>query len=68
MKIGTLVELSAYARKLAMYEGVVSGDVGLITAFRNGFYTIFWQRTSNRASVNKRVLRKDIKYVKRRTA
>lgn len=68
MKIGALVELSAYARKLGMYEGVVSGDVGLITALRNGFYTILWQKTSRRANINKRVLRKDIKYVKRRTA
>jgi len=70
MKVGDLVELSAYARKLKMYTSVKDNDVGLITSYdtKLGSFSIQWSKTKKTPLTDDGFIRKDLKYAKQRTA
>jgi hypothetical protein len=65
MKVGDLVTLSSYGRKLKMYSNVVDNDVGLIVKESGYAFCIRWQQSDNRYAYRHRVVRKDIKYAKK---
>ena len=64
MKVGDLIELSAYGRKLKNYYNDRDNDVGLIvsTGRYEETFTIMWCSDGYR---HKSVSKKDIRYVKK---
>ena len=72
MKIGSLVTLSSYGRKLKMYSDIAHGDLGLVTKLRAGvygecdLYTVIWLKSAV-ISEQYEFARGDLKCVPRRT-
>lgn len=72
MKVGDLVTLSAYGKRVERCSWIVRGDVGLIKAIRNiGGYRSFsvdWMRSKpnkwwHSSGIYGRLDRRDLKYV-----
>jgi hypothetical protein len=66
MKVGDLVELSAYGKKLKMLSHLEPGDVAIIVKKQSwGRYVLRWQKSST-SSKYFYYNRADLKYAKRR--
>ena len=68
MKVGDLVELSSYGRKLKMFKHVRHGDVGLVYEKDKYYFRVRWCNPPRKGVYLRytRYTRRDLKYAKKK--